>query len=100
MRLLGDLERGWGRHSKDRVRWLSLSRTAGHWGLPEPPGRKQGLGEASRVLPTAVLLEIGRAGGDTLLQIWNQTRKAPGILLLSPRVSSSLAPAKFAIAFC
>lgn len=94
-----------------RVLRLSLFRTAGCWVLPAPPavtGRDRGLPclaggrvyTRTRGFPESCLLpEMGRAGYDTLLQIWSGARRAPGILSLSPLVPSSLAPAKFSIIF-
>lgn len=86
-----------------RILWRSLSRAAGHWVQPAPPGgtsgeqegclpgRKLSLGQASLVLPTALLLEVGRDGCDALLEIWqNQAKGAPDI-------SRSLVLTKFAI---
>lgn len=79
-----------------KVLWLSLSRTADHWVQPAPPGgtsreqraallgRRPGLGQASHVLPTGLLLGMAREGGDALLEIrQNQARGAPDIFFFS-----------------
>lgn len=67
-----------------RALFLSLCGTADHWVQPASPrgtsealratlpGRNLGLGQGSRVLPTALLREKGIEDRDTHLQIWQK----------------------------
>lgn len=67
-----------------RALFLSLCGTADHWVQPASPrgtsealratlpGRNLGLGQGSRVLPTALLREMGIEDHDAHLQIWQK----------------------------